>query len=192
MRQVAFTLAALMLSAAPGAFAQTSQGYPNYQAQPSPDQGPPPQGQGYGPPATGYGAQNDRPTNPQYDQSQDDYQAEMRQYRREKREYDRQRAAYDAQFGGGAPAGGYAPPPPPEPPAPPASWRGGDGASGGYYRYSETMPFRDGPWDAGDRGASWYRDHGCRLATPRQGPEADSGRYVPVCPDADGRYRPAA
>jgi hypothetical protein len=202
-----------MLGAAPGAFAQS--GYAGYppQAYPQPDQGSqayqppsqsdqpppqPPQDQGYpsrGPNGQGYagpGYQNQGGSAQAYDQSQDSYQEQLRQYRREKREYDRQRRAYDEQFGGGAPAGGYAPPPPPQAPAPPLAWRGdGDGGrSGGFYRYSETMPFHDGPWNGGARDADWYHDHGCRLATPREGASSEPGQSVPVCPDGSGRYRP--
>jgi hypothetical protein len=181
------------------------QGYPS-QGYPPADQGQP-QGYSQSPPAgyqgyPGYSASQTPPAPPyapdqnvqqarqydtqtrQYDQSADDYQSQLREYRRQKHEYDRQKAAYDAQFGSGAASGMY-PPPPPQPPAPPGAWR--DRA--GYYRYGETTPFRDGPWN-GDRGGGWYRDHGCRLVAP-QGPGGD-GDYVPVCPDADGRYRPAA
>ena len=113
----------------------------------------------------------------------------MREYQRQRREYDRQRAAYDAQFGG-EDASAYAPPPPPPPPPPPApsgSWRD-DGR--GYYRYSDTLPFHDGPWNGGDHDADWYRDHGCRLAIPHDDPAGDSGRFIAVCPDSQGLYRP--
>jgi hypothetical protein len=109
----------------------------------------------------------------------------MRDYQRERREYDRQRAAYDAQFGGQyASAYAPAPPVPPPPPPPPSnSWRGGERA---YYRYSDTVPFREGPWASDERDAGWYREHGCRLAAPRDDPD----RLVPVCPDNQGVYRP--
>ncbi len=229
MKTIAITLTALMLGAAPGAFAQPSpsgyggqdttapdqgyqsqpgyQGYPGYQSQPT-QRYPGPQGQGYqspgyqgqgsqtqpyqgsaGAPAQGgYGAPDNDQMQQQYGQSQDDYQAQLRQYRRQKRDYDRQRAAYEAQFGGGSGGGSYTPAPP-QPPTPPSGWRE---QGPGYYRFSETMPFRDGPWAGGDHGSDWYRDHGCRLATPRQGWDGGQGHYVPVCPDDEGHYRPAA
>jgi hypothetical protein len=227
VKTFAVTIAALMLGAAPGAFAQPPsgsgdqgyqpsgqgyQGYPNYQGQSQTYQGPSQpyqgqsqpyqgqmnggqgynggqsyQGQGVGPPPSGYGGPDQSQMQQQYGQSDDDYQAQMRQYRREKREYERQRGAYEAQFGG-AGGGGYGPPPP-QPPAPPASWQGADAR---FYRYSETMPFREGPWMGEAHDTDWYRDHGCRLATPRQGWDAGSGRSIVVCPDDDGRYRPVA
>jgi hypothetical protein len=170
------------------------QGSQSYQAQ---GQGQGYQGPGYppsngAPPASGqapYAGEGNQQQAQQYDRSEDSYEQQMRDYQRERREYDRQRAAYDAQFGGGA-AAAYGPPPPPPPPPPPgpASWRGG---GSGYYRYGDTIPFRDGPWNGGDRGPGWYRDHGCRLAVPRDDPYATSGRFIPVCPDDQGNYRPA-
>jgi hypothetical protein len=171
VKTIAISIAALLLGA-PVALAQpANQGGQGYQND---------QGQG------GYGGQDNAQVTQQYDQSQSDYEARMREYRRERREYERRRAAYDAQFGSDAPAGAYANvPPPPTAPMPPEGWR----ERRDVYRYSETMPFHEGPWVDRDHGAGWYRDHGCRLA-PMRG--EDAGNYVPVCPDADGRYHPAA
>jgi hypothetical protein len=186
--------AGLLLGAAPLALAQPAgpgqgyspdQGYgPSAYGQPQPPwtPSPPPPGAGPQGPASDAAAST-------YGQSQEDYQARLRQYEHEKREYDRQRAAYDAQFGGGSNAGTYGnapPPPPPAPPAPPGEWR--REAYRGSFGYNETFPFHDGPWTSDERGGRWYRDRGCRLATPRDG---DGDRMIPVCPDADGRYRPA-
>ncbi len=191
MKTIAISIAALLLGA-PVALAQPAnqggQGYQNDQGQGYPAPPPPapynggasPYGQGQG------GGQDNAQVTQQYDQSQSDYEARMREYRRERREYERRRAAYDAQFGSDAPAGAYANvPPPPTAPMPPEGWR----ERRDVYRYSETMPFHEGPWVDRDHGAGWYRDHGCRLA-PMRG--EDAGSYVPVCPDADGRYHPAA
>jgi hypothetical protein len=172
-------------------YAPQGQGYanpaypaPGYQGQGYQGQGNPQQpypGQGYqpgpGPAPDDANAQAAQ----QYEQSMGDYDAQLRAYQRQKRQYDRQRAAYEAQFGADTPYN-Y---PPPQPPPPPAGWRD---EGPGFYRYSQTMPFHEGPWVDRDHGPGWYRDHGCRLAPAHDG----SGGYVPVCPDADGRYRPAA
>jgi hypothetical protein len=181
-------------SAAP---AQGGPGYqsPGYQGQSYP--GPGYQGQAYppanagGPPPPAYGQAPPYPNDQNaqdarnYDRSEDAYEQRMRDYQRERREYDRQRAAYDAQFGGqDASAYAPAPPVPPPPPPPPSgAWRE---AGQGYYHYGDTVPFREGPWDNDERDAGWYRDHGCRLASPYDQPN----RLVPVCPDGQGVYRP--
>jgi hypothetical protein len=187
LRSITIIAAGLLLGAAPVALAQPAgQGYGQGYGQGS---GSYPQSQQWVPSAPPPGAPSAPDARAAQDQNaygQDEaaYQARMRQYQHEKHEYDRQRAAYDAQFGGGAAYAYAPPPPPPAPPAPPQEWRRGPDV----FRFSETMPFHEGPWVDGDHGARWYRDRGCRLAAPRDaGPDA----MIPVCPDADGRYRPA-
>jgi hypothetical protein len=185
VKTITLTLATLMMGASPAAFAQPmSPGYGG--------QGYPPPGQGYQqqtPTNQGYGPQgepNSAPMDQQFQQSQSDYAAQLREYHRQKREYERQRAAYEAQFGSETGPGGA--PPPPMPPAPPPAWQGGRAE----YNYSETIPFRNGPWQGGQHARGWYRHHGCRLAVPRSGWQRGAGQYVAVCPDADGGYSPAA
>lgn len=193
MKSIATAMAMLALSAAPAALAQpypsdqpypNSQGYPGpgYQGQQAPNQGYP--NQNYAPPSgqPPYAEDQNQGEAQQYDRSEDTYEQQLRQYQRDKRAYDRQRDAYDAQFEG-RDASAYPPPPPPPPPP--------DEARPGYYRYSETIPFRDGPWEYAEPSGGWYRDHGCRLASPHEGPDAGAGRLIPVCPDPDGRYHPA-
>jgi hypothetical protein len=181
------------------------QGYPGQAGPANPGQayqGQGYQGQGYPPPtgapnpgAPAYGqpppaGDDNQQGARQYDRSEDAYEQRLREYQHERREYERQRAAYDAQFGGGS-AGAYAPPPPPPPPPPAPAYGSWRDAGSSFYRYSDTVPFQDGPWNYGGRGAGWYRGHGCRLAAPHDDPSGDPGRFIPVCPDEDGRYRPA-
>jgi hypothetical protein len=192
VKSIATAMAMLALSAAPAALAQptptgqsnpSAQPYPGYQGYPGPSY------QGQWNPNQSYRAyppsdqppyaedQNDREAQ-QYDRSEDTYDEQLRQYQHDRREYERQRDAYDAQFDA-RDASAEAPPPPDA------------GPGRDIYRYSETLPFRDGPWERGERGGSWFREHGCRLAAPHDDPDPDPGHIIPVCPDADGHYRPA-
>ena len=184
MKSIATAIAALALSASPAVLAQPYLGQPNgyqtYPGQPATDQGANGWGQStpygqppYQPPYTE--DQNQREAQ-QYDRSEDAYDQKLRQYEHDQRQYDRQLDAYDAQSEA-YDASAYPPPPPDARP-----WAGS-------YRYSETIPFRDGPWEYADRDGGWYRGHGCRLAAPHGDP--DAGRLIPVCPDQDGFYHPA-
>jgi hypothetical protein len=179
VKSIATAMAMLALGAAPAALAQP---YPSSQPYPPPT---PPyqyyQGQAY-PPASDQPPytddQNQRAAQP-YDRSEGTYEQQMRQYQHDRREYERQRHAYDAEFDA-RDANAEAPPPP-----------SNAGSGRDIYRYSETAPFHDGPWERGDRGGRWFREHGCRLAAPHDDPDPDPGHVFPVCPDTDGHYRPA-
>ncbi|HWF01778.1 MAG TPA: hypothetical protein VG248_18410 [Caulobacteraceae bacterium] len=193
MRITIFALTAAALAcAAPAAFAQyqgspggqygpyQGQSYPqDYRDQAPPDdQGAPYQAGQYRQSPDMSGQYDQAPDYQQqegaYGADQNDYQRRLREYQSQRRDYERQRRAYEDQFrDGDAPdVETYVEPAP--------------RMAHELYRYDQTTGFYAGPWVNGERSERWYRDRGCRIASP-----AGAGDYrVAVCPDAEGRYRP--
>jgi len=66
-------------------------------------------------------------------------------------------------------------------------------ATGYYFTYDQTYPYREGEWEHGRSGRydyGYYSHHGCRLAVaPVHWGDGDDYRYVRVCPDDRGNYR---
>lgn len=61
---------------------------------------------------------------------------------------------------------------------------------GPYYRYSDTIAYREDPnWRSGRYNYGYYSRMRCRLAPAAVDAYGDDVRYVRVCPDASGRYR---
>jgi hypothetical protein len=62
--------------------------------------------------------------------------------------------------------------------------------SGPYFTYNETVPFRPGRYHlASGHDRRWYRQRGCRMAAAPVDAYGRDVRYVPVCPDSEGRFR---
>ncbi|CAN7266422.1 hypothetical protein LJR219_001174 [Phenylobacterium sp. LjRoot219] len=58
--------------------------------------------------------------------------------------------------------------------------------TGGYWNYSDTVPYDTDATARADPNAAGYVSRGCRLAPTGSGADA---RYVRVCPDGSGKYR---
>ena len=140
----------------------------------------------YSPPAGYDSSEGYQPEQGAYQAGDSTYQERLREYQRQRSEYERQRREYDDQFTTRV----YEAPPPavryePSPPSVSYEVERTREAPRDYYRYNETRTFADGALVDGNHSERWYREHGCRLASPGGDPD----RVVPVCPDSMGRYR---
>ena len=137
----------------------------------------------------GYGASQPgayQPGDSSYRAGDSTYQERLREYQRQRSEYERQRREYDEQFT--TRVYEESPPPVSYEPSPPSVTYEVERTrepSRDYYRYDQTAMFRDDGSVELNHAERWYRDRGCRLASPGGDPD----RVVPVCPDSMGRYR---